>query len=396
MRVTTTSTNRNFVRGVNSVHSELNKSMNRVSSGAQYTAAAENPLAYYAGKKMDNQYQDTVSKMELIKDLEGRISQQEQGALDIQDLMRKGKSQISYIRNGSNNGEDKTIDTIRSDLLEKAQSMVNDLNAQYEDFYVYGGNDITTAPFTLSADGRTMTYNHVFPGETETTTITFTVTGPEADGKCGFKIGGKVPDNGTIRDFKDEDEALDKIISAMSEQGRIDVGYGTISDRETLLDTYTGGLNLLTGYTSDAVKMGKNLTDADQNKAFRDELLQRLQDNPVALTGKAIATMDKYMADDISKSDFFNNLGEVMDKMTETEHNVSTVYSDLGNKYSLLESTNDRLGDLKLALETQYRDKLGADPYEAITSMYAYQYSYSAALQVGSHLMQSSLFDFLR
>ena len=54
-RVTNTALNRRYTSGVNDVHSRLNKAMNRVSSGAQYENAAENPLAYYEGKKMDNQ-----------------------------------------------------------------------------------------------------------------------------------------------------------------------------------------------------------------------------------------------------------------------------------------------------------------------------------------------------
>ena len=51
--------------------------------------------------------------------------------------------------------------------------------------------------------------------------------------------------------------------------------------------------------------------------------------------------------------------------------------------------------DLAKASE-EYKDILGADPYEAITEMFSYQYSYSAALKMGSNLMQSSLFDFIK
>ena len=58
-------------------------------------------------------------------------------------------------------------------------------------------------------------------------------------------------------------EALGKdlLVEAMSEQGRVNIGYGDISNknpqfsnldvRGTLLDTYTGGFNLLTGINSD-------------------------------------------------------------------------------------------------------------------------------------------------
>jgi len=56
---------RNFTSSINDVHSKLNKSMNKVSSGKAYESAAENPLAYYEGQKIDHQYQDTLSKLSL-------------------------------------------------------------------------------------------------------------------------------------------------------------------------------------------------------------------------------------------------------------------------------------------------------------------------------------------
>ena len=47
-------------------------------------------------------------------------------------------------------------------------------------------------------------------------------------------------------------------------------------------------------------------------------------------------------------------------------------------------------------MQEQYNDLLGADPYMAIMEMFNNQYSYNAALQVGSNLMNTSLFDFMR
>ena len=44
----------------------------------------------------------------------------------------------------------------------------------------------------------------------------------------------------------------------------------------------------------------------------------------------------------------------------------------------------------------QYKNKLGADPYDSIIEMYSYQQSYQAALKVGSYMIGTSLFDFMR
>ena len=138
------------------------------------------------------------------------------------------------------------------------------------------------------------------------------------------------------------------------------------------------------------------MNDQDALKAIQE----RLDNSPIGLLGKSIATLNKQIdglnngTADTDK--FTEDMGKILDQMTLTEHNISTVYSDLGNKYALLETTEENLTNMKISLTEQYKDKLGADPYEAIMEMFSYQYSYSAAQQVATRLFQSSLFDFMR
>lgn len=384
MRVTNSMTNRNFVSSINEVHDKLNKSMNKVSSGKAYESAADNPLSYYEGKKIDNQYQDVLSKLSLITDTKNRIYQQELGARSIQSTLSEVKTKIQYIISDSNNGDMNTVGTVKEALLQKQQSMVNELNAQYQDYYIFGGNDTSTPPFKLSADGMTLTYTHQFAGETTPTEMVMTLT-KQTDGSYQYAYGDpSIPDP----DPGSSEDTLKHMVKAMREQGRIDVGYGSISDKNTLLDTYTGGLNLLTGLTSDAIN---TMSDAQAIS----EIKKRMSSSPIGLTGQAAAALDDY-ASGGSKDDFSDSLGNIMDRITDTEHYVSTVYSDLGNKYSLLEKTEDKLTLIKQNLTEQYKDELGADPYEAIMEMYNYQYAYASAQKVGSYLMQSSLFDFVK
>ena len=132
--------------------------------------------------------------------------------------------------------------------------------------------------------------------------------------------------------------------------------------------------------------------------------MQKLTDGPLGLIAQTVKSMDNYLAegsadhpeleDDREKLD--KDLARLMDEMAVSEHTTSTVYSDLGNKYKILEDTETRLNTLKDALTVQYKDVVGADPYASIYEMFNNQYAYNAALQVGSNLMQSSLFDFVR
>ena len=370
MRVTNANMYRKYSTAVNDVHSNLNKAMNKISSGAAYEAAADNPLAYYQGKKMDHQFLDTEAKLELMGDVKNRIYQQELGAREIQTTLTKAKTEnVEYILNGTNNIKPTTVETIRSSLIQKQQSAVNTLNAQYENFYIYGGNDLSTAPFAMDADGKTLTFTHKFPGAATATTIKMTMK-QQNDGSYKFEFGNDPADLETIK-------------KAMTERGYVDIGYGTIDEPTTLLDTFTGGFNVMTGISADAAKT-----------ISTDDLREALNNSSVGLMGQAIAIADTYLKDE-DLGAFTKDLGQVMDNMTLAEHRVSSIYSDLGNKYSLIETTETRLNYLEDGLKEEYKDKLGADPYEAIMEMFSYQYSYTASLQLSSKIMESSLFNFI-
>lgn len=413
MRVVNSSIYRNYTSSLNKVHSQLNKSFNKISSSAAYETAADSPLSYYAGKKMDNQYQDAQSKLQNLTDIQNRIYQQELGARDIKSVLSDSKQRVIYARTATSTGES-DIRTHKEDLLQKQQLIVNDLNTQYEDFYVYGGNDVTTTPFSMNADMEnrkmTLTFRHTFPGDSQPSEFNFTFEDMDVDGKGDYvfsKVTYKGPD-GTEQDAATYEgdgkytfgDGMDKLVAAMSEQGRVDIGYGLLSDRSTLLDTYTGGLNVLTGLSSDTVKAANG---SNPQKA-REEIMERLNQSPFGLIGKAALAIQEY--EDAShsgdgalastkKAKAIESLGETIEEMSATEQNVTTVYSDLGTKYQLLDTMETKLNTLSDSLMEQYKEKLGADPYEAIMEMFNNQYSYNAALQVGSKLMGSSLFDFI-
>ena len=371
MRVVNSSTYRQFTSSVNDVHGKLNKAMNKVSSGKAYESAAENPLAYYEGKQIDHLYLDAKSKNALIGDIKNRLYEQEKGAYDIQQLLTSAKTAVQFLSDTTHNSDKNTVQTKRDELLQKAQSMVNDLNSQYGSYYVFGGNDVSTPPFSLSEDGTELSFTHKFPdGKTET--MTMKLEYDNANNSYSYKI---------------DPNDMDNILKAMREQGRVDIGYGDINNKDTLLDTFTGGLNVLTGLTSDALK---SMSDADAKKAIQEAM----DKSPLGLVGSAVMACDQYIAGG-DVAEFGKTMSGLLTTMGEAEHTISRVYTDLGNKSNLLDSTSKRLDALEDSLEARYKDILGADPYEAIMEMYSYQYAYSASLKVGANLMQSSLFDFL-
>lgn len=380
MRVTNTSIYRNFTFTANDLHSKLIKSFSKIGGNSKkYESAAENPLAYYEGLNMDTHFQDLESKVSLIKDVKHRMYQQELGVRAIQSALTGDKGSKFQIEKALNATSDhtSTLSAVRDELTQSQHEIVNALNVQYQNIYVFGGNDSSQAPFYLSEDGKTLTYRHLFPGDKTTTDITMTLT-KQTDGSYEYVI-----------------DDIDSVVKAMTEQGVMDLGYGYIGDRDSLIDTYTGGLNVLTGITSKTARDMISLGKTDDLKALIQE---RMNGSAIALTGQAAFAVQDYI--DNPTQDGLNTmnkvLGDTLSEIDASSIRLGTIYEELGIKYSRLDDTHTRLLSVQDSLTEAYADKLGADPYEAIMEMVSNQYSYNAALQVGSKLMETSLFDFMR
>ena len=380
MRVTNTSIYRNFTFTANDLHSKLIKSFSKIGGNSKkYESAAENPLAYYEGLNMDTHFQDLESKVSLIKDVKHRMYQQELGARAIQSALTGDNGSKFQIEKALNATSDhtSTLSAVRDELTQSQHEIVNALNVQYQNIYVFGGNDSSQAPFYLSEDGKTLTYRHLFPGDKTTTDITMTLT-KQTDGSYEYVI-----------------DDIDSVVKAMTEQGVMDLGYGYIGDRDSLIDTYTGGLNVLTGITSKTARDMISLGKTDDLKALIQE---RMNGSAIALTGQAAFAVQDYI--DNPTQDGLNTmnkvLGDTLSEIDASSIRLGTIYEELGIKYSRLDDTHTRLLSVQDSLTEAYADKLGADPYEAIMEMVSNQYSYNAALQVGSKLMETSLFYFMR
>lgn len=411
MRVTSRTFYKDYAQTVENLHSELNKSIQQVSSERKYNSAEENPLAYYESKRIDNQYTDADTKYTVISDVKNRLYQQEQGALSIQTSMRSINKDLLQLNNDSDNQALTTVQTLQSDISEQLDTIADTLNSTYENFYVYGGNDMSTTPFTLEKNlsgdtpSITLNFSHKFPGDTDTTTTMSIKYTLKDNGDLQVDYSGKTTDaDGKTTDLGSDEKlarikTLARIKSAMSEEGRMSLGYGTLESRQTLPDTFTGGLNMLTGIDSSGLKA---MSDTDATA----EITKQMAQTPIALTAQTLLANNKYlkvMENNASASagkntalqDLNSTLSKVIDKWDSSEQRVSNTYRELGIRESTLETVQTRLSSTKATLQSQYKDKVGIDTYDAIVKMYSQQYAYTAAMKVGSNIMQSSLFDYV-
>ena len=383
--------------------------MEQVSSGKKYENAAESPLDYYAGKKIDNLYTDAETKDTMIKDVMNRLEQQEASSRSMYEQMGTLNVKYEQMASASFQGLESTVDTMHTLFINSQQTMAQDLNSSYSNYYVMGGNDATTVPFTMSDDGMTLTYRHKFAGDDTATIMSMEYYYDKDEDGTPPNPGYKYKYYGTDETGADMDEkkTLEKIVLAMREQGRMSLGYGDITTLTTLPDTYYGGLNMASGLTSDALRaMDDKATGTpaiqDNIDAFKEAMLT----SGFALNSRAILTTGNYL--ETFKSNYTeeehaeaqetmnSDLAYVLENWDGAMRKVSNTFRRIGVVTSTLEDVQSRLQTAQDSYIKEYNDHLAIDTYDAIVKMYMNQFSYNAAMQVGSKIMQNSLFDFVR
>jgi len=393
MRVTGSTFYKDYARTVQDLKSEYNKSMDQVSSGKKYASASESPLDYYAGKKIDNLYNDAVVKDTMIKDVMNRLEQQETASRTFYGQMQDLTVKYEQLASSTYQGLESTVDTMHTYLLNKQQTMAQDLNTSYENYYVMGGNDGTTVPFTMSDDGMTLTYHHKFAGDDAATVMSMTYNAETME----YSYSGTDATGNTMT----ENQTLEKIVTAMREQGRMSLGYGDITNVSTLPDTYYGGLNMVTGLTSDKLRAECPATDLTQNiETFK----KAMNKSAFALNSQVIYSSGKYYESfsgteaekEAACSKLNDDLKYTIGNWDHAMIDVSNTFRRIGVAYSTLEDVQSRLQLAQDNYQIEYKDHLGIDTYDAIVKMYQGQFAYNAAMQVGSKIMQNSLFDFVR
>lgn len=393
MRVTGSTFYKDYARTVQDLKSEYNKSMDQVSSGKKYASASESPLDYYAGKKIDNLYNDAVVKDTMIKDVMNRLEQQESASRTFYGQMQNLTVKYEQLASSSYQGLESTVDTMHTYLLNTQQTMAQDLNTSYENYYVMGGNDGTTVPFTMSDDGMTLTYHHKFAGDDAATVMSMTYNAETME----YSYSGTDATGNTMT----ENQTLEKIVTAMREQGRMSLGYGDITNVSTLPDTYYGGLNMVTGLTSDKLRAECPATDLTQNiETFK----KAMNKSAFALNSQVIYSSGKYYESfsgteaekEAACSKLNDDLKYTIGNWDHAMTDVSNTFRRIGVAYSTLEDVQSRLQLSQDNYIKEYNDHLAIDTYDAIVKMYQGQFAYNAAMQVGSKIMQNSLFDFVR
>ncbi len=333
MRITNRMITSKYVRSLNQISSDLNRLNNKVTSGRAFTKASENTSAAIRAYQLRRDMSKSEGFMTNIQHAETTLRNSESSIMHIQELVQNAQTKIIQGVNGTQSESERKI--IATELRNIQDQMLQTLNGSSSDMYYFGGTNTTDKPFTL--DPAT----------------------------------GKLMYNGNLLD----DPALDSA-ALLADSRFVDIGLNVRVDASGDIDNTSvfkysiPGLQI-TGY-------GEELVNGETMSANIYDLIGRM-----ATELEKGSDYDKDMAD------------ALLGKIQQTSPKVVHALTDVGAKTSYLEFITDRLETKEFNDQERQMELEAADPAETIIYFKSQEAAYNAALQMGTKIIQPSIFDYM-
>jgi flagellar hook-associated protein 3 FlgL len=332
MRITNRMITSKYVRSLNQISSDLNRLNNKVTSGRSFTKASENTSAAIRAYQLRRDMSKSEGFMANIQHAETTLRNSESSIMHIQELVQNAQTKIIQGVNGTQSESERKI--IATELRNIQDQMLQTLNGSSSDMYYFGGTNTTEKPFTLDASGKLMY-------------------------------------NGNLLD----DPALDSA-SLLADSRFVDIGLNVRVDASGTIDNTSvfkysiPGLQI-TGYGQEIINgepVSTNLYD---------------------LIGRMAAELEKDSGYDKDMAD------ALLGKLQQTSPKVVHALTDVGAKTSYLEFITDRLETKEFNDQERQMKLEAADPAETIIYFKSQEAAYNAALQMGTKIIQPSIFDYM-
>lgn len=339
MRVTTNGTLRTY-RG-HLARATLNQyqSMNTVLTGRRFTSYAESPSLATQSFRLHSAYARNEAQIGMSEEM---ISKYEAAGSSLQQLQNQYLEALAAAEQGQDDSKAGARQQLGETLKGIAEGMVQTLNSQYNEKFIFAGTDGDNAPFELK------------------------------DGKLLFR-GLDVNDPKNADAFKE----------MAGEAAYVDIGLGMQLDENeqvvpsTAFNSAISGIGLLGYGTTDGTADGvpKNMISAI---AELGEIYSRADSE----------TGDLSPADEERADALFGNL-------QQSNADFRANWTNLDTRAQFLKSNDTRLNSTKDTLQTQYEGLDRVDLADALTTFAYAQYSYNAALRVGNDILSQSFIDYM-
>lgn len=342
MRITQQTMMRQYNDRLNQIMSDLNKANQKVLTRRKFSEASENPGLAVQSDQLRRQYYKNSNYLENANDVKDRLEEVAGSALAINN----SAAEAYNLTNGAD-GKSKDERLILAGKLDTiAKTLIQQVNANVGDKFIFGGGSTKQVPFELS-NGK-VTFRGI------------PVDSPK-----------KIDDPDNPGNLIDNPQYL-KLQEMANETMFVDLGFGLkinngVIDPGTAFNIATPGINY--------IGFGQNA------EGYSNNMIETISQMAEALRAETV---------DESK---FQKLSENL----KSQENYSLVgLTNLGTNSQFIESTINRLTASEDLLNTKLVNTELVPQELAITEYQAQDAAYRAALKMGTNILSTSFMDFMR
>ncbi|MCL2033859.1 MAG: hypothetical protein FWG94_03905 [Oscillospiraceae bacterium] len=364
MRITNTTIARNYTSNLNRNLSLLNDGNYRVASGRKFNMMAENTADGVRAMtlrrslaRLDGYLDNAITTRNTFAGAEGQLMKISDLTKDISDRFIVGLS-------GTSGKDERNI--IATELEKLRDQILSCANGQYSDRYLFGGTNTKTQPFTVK-DVEMI----IEPGD------------PRYDDAFSA-----LPDGHTYVDGVDN---IPFVETGVLHYNGVRVDQIDKEGEHAYLFRDAAYVDLGLGFQMKPAPDSQNVAS---NSAFKNTLvgldfLGSGDDNIYNVINEMVAFLRGGGGDP-------ERGGALLDKFRASADNIGVQITQIGADAAYLDFTVSRLEKQNDTMIEQQGHLEFMDPYQAIMDFKMQEYVYNAALQMGSRLLQPSIFNFIR
>lgn len=342
MRITNKMITTKYIRSLGTLSSDLDKLNTQISSGRAFSKSSENTSAAIKAFQIRRDLSSTGGYQANIQHAQSSLSNSESALTHIEELLKTAKDQILIGKTGTASEDERKI--VATELRSIQEQLLQTLNSKASDVYYFGGTNTDDQPFTLDAAGK-LVYN----GE-----LLETITAAD---QARLENDSMYVDIGLGIRIIPEDP-LDPM------------NTNTIVDPSSVFHYSIPGINIV----------GSGTTTLTDGTAVSNNLYDLLGE----------------IADQLESSSYsYDTVDELYGKLSSSASEIIYNLTEVGSKTSYLDFMTDRYDTRTLDLQERQVAVEGADPTSTIIKFKSQEVAYNAALQMGTKIIQPSIFDFM-
>lgn len=364
MRVADRMTARNYLKYLHGARSAYADTLSRINSGKRFTKLSDDVSAGTRVLTTRTEMYKTEKHLNNVKAINEELTVTEECMQSISDIIGDVHKLVIRAKN------DPTSTGGRKAIAQEMRGLRDEVlqfcNTQYGKRYVFGGTNMSSAPFTLDKEGRIL-YNGIPMDEVQKDPDTgefFYMKPPVAvyDPTPGATNPDPDPNAGIYKSIKS--------LIPMDEDVYMDIGLGFKMKASEVQDTTAfkisySGLDFL-GYGTDE--------DGTSNNVYN-------------IIHDIMTNIETYSQEELE---------EVDDRLTALSDKFRANLTDIGSKTNYLDTMQTRLQQTEDNQKIRIQNLMGIDDAEEATNQSMNDYVLKAVLQMGSQVLPVSLMDYLR